>query len=220
MNVDSPALQSDATTRLRVLRAAGEVFAEKGFAKATVRDICARAGANVAAVNYHFRDKSQLYSEALRWLAEMSLAKYPPNMGVEPSDDPRLQLRAFIRSFLLRILDPDRVADFGRLMTREMVEPSSALDELASRTIRPLSELLRNILRAILGPHATEAQLRRAACSVVGQIVFYNHCRPAIERIFPGHVQNSAADIDALAEHIAVFSIAGLDALRECEVRA
>ena len=47
-------------TRQRVLEAAGEVFAERGFRAATVREICQRAKANLAAVNYHFGDKERL----------------------------------------------------------------------------------------------------------------------------------------------------------------
>ena len=52
-------------TRRRLLDAAGEVFAEKGFAKATVREICQKAEANIAAVNYHFGDKEKLYAAVL-----------------------------------------------------------------------------------------------------------------------------------------------------------
>ena len=106
-------------TRERLLDAAGEVFAEHGFKRATVRDICARAGANVAAVNYYFRDKEGLYTTCLEQWARSALEKYPLLLGLPPNASAEERLSAFIRSFLLRLLDNSRYAWHGKLMSRE-----------------------------------------------------------------------------------------------------
>src|SRR3954470_6955933 len=88
-------------TRQRILEAAGEVFAEQGFRSATVRDICQRAGANVAAVNYHFGDKAKLYEAVLEQALRTAVGRYPPDYGLTKGADAEARLRAFIHSFLL-----------------------------------------------------------------------------------------------------------------------
>src|SRR5216683_3872831 len=89
-----------AETRERLLEAAGAVFSESGFRNATVRDIVTRAGANIAAVNYHFGDKEGLYSAVLEHSAQAALHQYPPHGGLAPDAAAGEQLRAFIRAFL------------------------------------------------------------------------------------------------------------------------
>src|SRR5271165_2202312 len=93
-------------TKARLLEAAGEEFANKGFELARVRTICERAGANLAAVNYHFGDKEALYVEVLR---------EAHRCGMEPDDEsfdsgltPALLLRLFIQTFLGRVLSMNR----------------------------------------------------------------------------------------------------------------
>src|SRR5271156_5540224 len=133
MKLKSPAGLADASldeTRHQLLGAAGEVFAEFGFRDATVREICRRAGANIAAINYHFGDKETLYTEVLRYSHGKALEKYPPLLGVAADAPAEKKLRAFVNSLLLRIFDTGPTAWHGKLMSREMIEPSAALDSL------------------------------------------------------------------------------------------
>ena len=53
------------STKARILEAAGNVFAQKGFEAGTVREICQLADVNLAAINYHFGDKRRLYLAAV-----------------------------------------------------------------------------------------------------------------------------------------------------------
>lgn len=201
----------EARTRERLLEAAGQVFSETGFRAATVREIVRRAHANIAAVNYHFRDKEGLYSAVLEHSAREAVQKYPPHGGLKPGAAPEDQLHAFVRSLLLRIFDQGQHAVHGKLMAREMIEPTDALTRIVDQVIRPMYGGLCTLLRALAGPGVSLAQIEWSAKSVVGQCLFYKHCSPVIGRLdgrCPG-----VQDIDDLAAHIVAFSLGGIRGL-------
>lgn len=201
-------------TRRQLLEAAGEVFATAGFRNATVREICGRAGANLAAVNYHFGDKERLYAEVLRYAQQKAFEKYPllPNMDADAS--PTDKLRAFIHSFLLRIFDNEPTAWFGKMMLREMIEPTDALDSLLEERMRPMADQIRGIVAEILGCAPGDERARLCSLSVVSQCVFYHHCRRVVARLFPEQRLDAAA-VEPLADHITCFSLAAMKHLPE-----
>ncbi|MGH7929608.1 MAG: TetR family transcriptional regulator, partial [Candidatus Binatia bacterium] len=77
-----PAQLPASGTEQRLLEAAGEIFAEYGYRSATVRQICEKAKANIAAINYHFGDKDGLYLAVLRHLNKVHAEKNPTNPGL------------------------------------------------------------------------------------------------------------------------------------------
>ena len=200
---------SSAQTRERLLHAAAQEFAEHGFTRATVRNICQRAGANIAAVNYHFGDKEQLYVATLQHWLGLAIQKYPPDMGAKPDALPEERLHAFVRGFLFRMLSQGAPAWHGQLMAREMVEPTVALETLAATIIRPMAQRLEGIVRELLGPAASDETVRHCTVSVVGQCCFYRHCAPMLAKVYPeqGYAEG---DLDRLARHITQFSLEGL----------
>src|SRR5690348_1987131 len=105
-------------TRQRLLEAAGEVFARQGFKAATVRDICRRAGANVAAVKYHFGDKQKLYAETVKY-AHLAAQRFAAEEGLPDKPTPRARLHGFVRAMLMGIFDPGKPAWHAKLMARE-----------------------------------------------------------------------------------------------------
>jgi AcrR family transcriptional regulator len=195
--------------RNRLLQAAGEVFAEQGYRSATVRSICARAGTNVAAVNYHFRDKETLYAHVLENALRAAVERFPPDLGVGPESSPEERLHAFIRSFLLRMLGGGVPEWLFRLIAHEMIEPTRALDPLVERVLRPLFTRLVGIVGELLGPGAEPETVLLCARSVVGQCFFYRHAQEVIRRLEPAE-QLHEARIEALAAHVTAFSLAGI----------
>jgi AcrR family transcriptional regulator len=194
-------------TKQRLLEAAGEEFAAKGFELARVRAICERAGANLAAVNYHFGDKEQLYRAVL-------LEAH--RCGLDPEAEPALEalgpaekLRAFIAHFC------EHVIAFGdddswqtRLMMREVTEPTPAFEMLVRESIRPRFEQLQAIMREIR-PGADLRRIDALCFSVIGQCLYYKTASRVMERLI-GDDRRRALTGPYLADHIAEFSLAAL----------
>jgi AcrR family transcriptional regulator len=204
-------------TRQRLLEAAGEVFAEHGFRLATVQEICRRADANIAAVNYHFSDKLQLYRAVLRYAEEECGGEEPRALPAGAPAEERLH--AHVEWFLYHLLDEGRPAWHGRLIAREMIEPTAALDELVEGHMGETMKRLSAIVRELLGPGATDDEVRSCCFSIKGQCLFYHHCQPVISRLYPD-LPIDRARVPALADHITRFSLAGLRAQARPEKRS
>ena len=209
-----PASDDLQQTRQRLLDAAGEVFAERGFLGASIREISRRAHANVAAVNYHFGDKARLYRAVLKYshdcahdTAESLEAAIPEN--ATPDD----KLAAFVRSFLQRTLAEGRPAWHGKLVAREMIEPSAALDAFVAEDIYPRFVILRTIIAEILGVPLEHDSVRWQAASVIAQALFWHHNKPVIQRLYPD-LEYKDERIEFIARHVIDFSLSGLRGAR------
>jgi TetR/AcrR family transcriptional regulator, regulator of cefoperazone and chloramphenicol sensitivity len=192
-------------TESRLLEAAGQIFAERGFAAATVREICERAEANVAAVNYHFGDKLGLYRAVFRHAAACGLRAEDP---AEVSGPGELRLRTWVTTFLADLVAKDEAGWPGKLMARELADPSEILAEYIEQGARPKFTRLLEIL-ALIAPGLSSEQSQRIGASIIGQIIFYHHAKPFIDRLAPDLALRPAT-ADAIAAHITGFSLAGL----------
>lgn len=196
------------TTRERIVEAAGEIFAERGFDGTTVRDICQRAGANIAAVNYYFGDKQRLYVEAVvrahRW--RMEQAPLPKWSDGTPSTT---KLADFITTFIRRVLTGPEDTWHTKLIMREMGHPTAACAELVQSSIRPQFEILLSILRELLPSDVSAERLRLTGFSIVGQCLFYHFADPVIRNLLTSK-EYSELDVAKLAQHILEFSLSSI----------
>ena len=195
-------------TKARLLEAAGEEFAEKGFDAARVRSICRRAGANVAAINYHFGDKEQLYIATVLEAHRCGMANPPES--VEREGTPAEQLRQYIHFFLSNVAAMNRQKSgwHHALMLREMLQPTEASETLVREAIRPRFERLKEILRRAC-PEADDLRLDALGFSVVGQCLHYKVAAEIIERVIGAEAYH-ALDLDYLTDHISGFCLSAL----------
>jgi TetR/AcrR family transcriptional regulator, regulator of cefoperazone and chloramphenicol sensitivity len=209
--LEPPAARNEAVvssdgTREKLLEAAEQVFAERGFYAATVREICRRAGANVAAVNYHFGDKLNLYTEVL--------LRFAHTLDVEsalgdPSASPEDLLRAIIRMRLQRVFASERPDLPFRLIAQEWMRPTPAIDRVIGEAFRPLYDRFRDIVGAILGLPRDDETTRLCVHSIIGQAIHYVQGRPLLARLWPD-LKMTPDQVDRIADHIADFSLAYL----------
>lgn len=209
MKTLTPAIAARGGARERLIDAAGEIFGEVGYHGATVRDITKKAGVNLAAINYYFRDKEELYWEVLRHAVKAALDSDAP---VAADRLPEEQLRAFIEDFLRHMLDPKRPEWHGKLISREMSSPTRLLDILVETDIRPKRDILERIVVQIAGNGLSENQLSLCCASIMGQCVHYRHSMPVLERLYPALLKGEPP-IEMLAAHITAFSLAGIRGL-------
>jgi AcrR family transcriptional regulator len=196
-------------TQNRLLDAAGQVFAEKGFRGATVREILRRAEiSNQAAVNYYFRDKEQLYKASLRHAFRCRLSQMP--LPQWPAGTPGVvKLREFIGNVVTAMVD-DRLMPWQmQLLVRELSQPTEAGEELVRDFIRPIYQVLWGILREVLPPDTPEVKLHLTAFSIVGQCFYFRVARHVIAFV-AGPDEARGYNAPFLAEHVAQFSLAAL----------
>jgi TetR/AcrR family transcriptional regulator, regulator of cefoperazone and chloramphenicol sensitivity len=200
----------------KLLKAAMAVFAEKGYKKTTIAQICKRAGCNVAAVNYHFRSKNKLYAVVWKNAFEEAMKIHPPNGDLPPDAPAEKKLHALISSHLHRILDDGRLGCSGQILLREMAEPTEAIQQIFHDTIAPLCKRTQEIISELLGPSATEQNLRFCELSVVHQFIAMGF-RKSKKKLPPFFRSDNLTTeiIDQLAEHITLFSLAGIVAIRK-----
>jgi TetR/AcrR family transcriptional regulator, regulator of cefoperazone and chloramphenicol sensitivity len=208
-------------TRTRLLEAAGQVFAEGGFQKGTVSEICKLARANIAAVNYHFGSKENLYVQAVLHAHNACLSRVP--MPQWPEGTPALvKLREFIHTFLRRLI-VDHGPDWQpRLIIRELFESTDACATMVEAQVRPTFGVLKGILDELLPPETPPLKRRLIGFSIVGQILHYRLCRPVLVRLV-GEEEFRRYDVELLTDHIYEFTVNALGlkkAPRRAEARS
>jgi len=198
-------------TRDRLLEVAGPLFAAKGFRDTGVKELCDAADCNVASINYHFGSKQDFYAAVLA-NAHRRAFSGSPMPEVPAGTAPEVEFATWLRWWISSMLHPNNPVWFQTLMTREMVDPTPALDTMVERSIRPMHARLTAIVRNLLPEGTPVGTLRHCTTSVLGQVLVYKHAAPVLQRLGSMPAQ-STASLQQLADHIISFSLAGIAAV-------
>jgi AcrR family transcriptional regulator len=206
----------DQETRQRLLISAERLFADRGFKKVTVREICRAARANVAAINYHFGDKLGLYREVLQSAIDAMRTTNDAAREAGAGETAEEQLRRYIAIFVHRLLGAGHDT-VHRLINREMTDPTPALDALVEQGVRPRVEYLSGLIAEMTGYAPGDQHVLRCVASIQAQSIAYLPNPIATRLGFT--FKPTKAHLDEVAAHIATFSLAGVRAIGDERTR-
>ncbi len=203
---------SDNSARQRLLSAAEEIFAAKGFNRASVREICQAAGVNGAAINYYFGDKASLYREVLKPAA--ALTEIPQEMLAEDVDL-RAGIEAYYRPLLAMARDPHMPLRY-MLFMREQIQPSGLIGGECQDFFRPRFEQLRAFLIRHCGSQTAANAVNQLALSLIGMgmILFL---KPDIVRAYAPDLMNSDAALEQTLQRLCDQAVALVKAQAGCQ---
>ncbi len=205
----SPAQMADSDgTREKLLEAARAVFAETGYHGATVREICARAGSNIALINYHFGDKLGLYTEVL---GQSVRFKHMDTIreALDQKGAPEEILRGVIKARVRGIATGGFADQQLRILIHELAQPTPAMTRVVNEIGRPVYTRMLELIGGIIGLPAEDEKTRLCAHSVMGQIMLYVLARPFLTRLWPA-LRMTPEQLERIGDHIAEFSLAYL----------
>lgn len=177
--------------RQNLLTCALKLFAEKGFAKTSTREIALAANANIGAISYYFGDKESLYR-----------ATFVEPMG-NPKDDialfdpPHFNLRQSLEGFYTGFLEPmkqgELVQHCMRLHFRELLEPTGLWQQEIEHSITPAHNALIRLLCRNLNVARADDDLHRLAFAISGLALQVFVGRDVIQAIRPRLIGSPAA---------------------------
>lgn len=169
-------------TKQRLLLAALRAFADNGFSGASIREICADAGANIAAVNYHFSSKESLYRETVKhYIGQLAL----PEAALNPVT-PLESLQAYYHFHCLCALESNSpLQALVRIRHREEVTPSGVLDDFWKCHFMTNFESIRSFISDWCEGALDEARLSSLVLALLSLPTAFIMCRSWIEPVLP-----------------------------------
>lgn len=200
-------------TKERILNEAEVLFAQRGYHAVSVREITTAAECNLAAINYHFGNKQNLYIEVFRsrWVprAKRVRACFRESLAAQDTVSPKAVAQALAEAFLKGPLSDEERQRHHQLMVRELGQPTKVFDLVAEQVLRPFFKGLAEILRSVMPKDLDEEHLMLNVLSTFAVVLYFNFARVAVTRITGREYDEEFKTL--LVEHIAKFCRTGLE---------
>ena len=198
-------LRSDgAEARNRLLDAALALFAEKGFAKTSTREIALAAQVNVASISYYFGDKQGLYKAVFS--DPRSNPSVPPGQ-LDDGDQPiEWAMGNLMRSFVEPLKQGHLLQQCMRLHFREMLEPTGVWQHEVESNIKPAHHALASALCRHLGLATADDEIHRLVLAIYGLGILLHIGADVIAAIRPQLLATPAA-LDQYTDGLVTYAM-------------
>jgi len=194
-----------AEARNRLLDAALALFAQKGFAKTSTREIALTAQVNIASISYYFGDKAGLYRAVFQDPRSNPGPEYAlANTAFNSLDE---VLRVIFMGFTEPLKQGDRVQSCTRLHFREMLEPTGVWQEVIEHNIRPIHQALVQALCQHLSLSQPNDDIHRLAFSIAGLGMMLHAGSEVIPALCPALLATPKA-VDTYGERLQDYALA------------
>jgi TetR/AcrR family transcriptional regulator, regulator of cefoperazone and chloramphenicol sensitivity len=206
-------------TRAELLEAAGQIFAEQGFDRATGKEICARARTNTAAINYYFGGMRGLYAAVLAEANRQLVPVEALSAAIAGKRGARAKLQAIIELAVVKLLSPISSSWVLRVMGREIVSPSAAVEQLISTQAMPKMQIAKSIVGELMRLPPDHPAVARGCISVLAPLLMlFVVDRRTLNRLLP-NLGLGRNDTHVLAEHLLQFALSGLAGISRATAR-
>ncbi len=189
-------------TKQKIILAAAEEFAEKGYQATTTRDICRKVKMNTAAANYHFNTKQELYRQVFQYLFDTKAEKNPTaDIKIESFKDWETNIRKWILDFLLSMTSSLPIYRWRTvLIAREMTNPSEIFPWLCDYYFKPFIVELQMYFEYIF-PVRKKEEILFEVFSLLSQCLFYVQNRSIAEYALGKQIYTKEK-LSKIADHI------------------
>ena len=177
----------DNATQEKLFAAAIPLFAEKGYAAVSIREIAKAADVNVSSISYYFRGKEGLYHAII----ESHIATISKAISSAEGYSPEERLRHYARAISeIHTKKPYVI----RFVQSELVNPTSAMDKILKKNLFSFYRYLNKAIQDGIdtGLFRTDLNVHHVALSLVGILNFYFIAKPLFRDFLDTSVETDA----------------------------
>jgi len=198
-------------TRGSLIRAAGKLFARKGFEGTSVREICAEAKTNIAAIKYYFGDKIGLYKEVIEYGIDLGNSLFPLPEKL-PEEDYQTFLCKQIEVILQKIKKTSGSKWYEQIIRQEMLLPTKGIQDTIDKKCAEHDYIMFYKTLSLIEPNATEEEIRKSTIYLMAILGFHGMLLPHLSGVISQFDKQNKMGIKNSAKSIADFVVAGLKA--------